>query len=193
MMEILRAALKEAIPGHPIEPQNWWGPGAIAQALLKSYLGKEARAILGDINNDSEPLRWVRSAFFGARIEPPMGGRTKKKLWEYDITSAYPAFQVGLPSMKGGNWVYKENPTREDIEQSCALSILEIHTSGCNPNLPLYPLPWRCRGRFRSEVQPRRQHRFLDESLRMVPRSRHLSVGFHHLIASPALAERPDR
>jgi hypothetical protein len=81
MMEMLRAALKEAIPGHPIELENWWGPRAIAQALLKSYLGKDARAILGDIENDSEPLRWVRSAFFGARIEPPMAGRTKKKLW----------------------------------------------------------------------------------------------------------------
>src|ERR1700722_9377702 len=44
-----RITLETAIPGHPIKLKKWWGPGAIAQAALKDYLGKDARAKLGDI------------------------------------------------------------------------------------------------------------------------------------------------
>jgi hypothetical protein len=49
MMELVRITLETAIPGRPIKLKRWWGAGAVAQAFLKDYLGKEARAKLGDI------------------------------------------------------------------------------------------------------------------------------------------------
>ena len=92
MMNILRTSLKEAIPDHPIELDNWWGAGAIAGALLKSYLGKNPRRFIGDVREDTEQLRWARHAFFGGRIEMVKQGKHKGELFMYDIASAYPAF-----------------------------------------------------------------------------------------------------
>ena len=54
MMELVRFTLETAIPGRPIKLEKWWGAGAVAQALLKDYLGKDARAKLGDINASLE-------------------------------------------------------------------------------------------------------------------------------------------
>jgi hypothetical protein len=66
MMELVRITLETAIPGRPIKLKKWWGAGAVAQALLKDYLGKDARAKLGDIKTPlgsqekdlRRPLEW---------------------------------------------------------------------------------------------------------------------------------------
>ena len=84
MMELVRITLETAIPGRPIKLKKWWGPGAVAQELLKDYLGKDARAKLGDIKTPlgsqekdlRRPLEWALRAFFGGRGELLMQGRT---------------------------------------------------------------------------------------------------------------------
>ena len=144
VIDEIRNALLNAIPNRPIVLKDLWGAGAIASAVLDSYFEKKnVRAILGEIDETSEQLQWARCAFFGGRIDPPMSGVTKRDLPEYDLTSAYPFFISQLPSMEGGRWEFKQNPSREEIEQSSMLSMFEVHTSGCNPDLPFYPLPWR--------------------------------------------------
>jgi hypothetical protein len=54
MMTRLRAGLKFNDPATGDEKQlqiaNWWGAGAVAQALLKAYLGPRPRHILGDLS-----------------------------------------------------------------------------------------------------------------------------------------------
>jgi hypothetical protein len=101
MMDEIRSALRTAIPSRPIELKNWWGAGAIASAVLDAYFkGKNVRAILGDPSQDSVQLQWARCAFYGGRIDPCMSGVTHRKLFEYDLTSAYPYVMTLLPSME---------------------------------------------------------------------------------------------
>lgn len=155
MMEQLRAGLKFIDPASGEEKQlqvrNWWGAGAIAQALLKAYLGPRPRHILGDMsrpwlaeNNESaDALEWVTYARFGGRIELCKQGVHKKPLYLYDISSAYPAVAVTLPSMEDGQWIWKANPTREEVENSNILSMFKVETRNFAHNLPFYPLQFR--------------------------------------------------
>ncbi len=151
MMELVRKTLETAIPGRPIKLKKWWGAGAVAQALLKDYLGEDARAKLGDIKtplasqeeDERRPLEWGLRAFFGGRGELLKQGLTWDILHLYDIASAYPAQIAQLPSMEGGKWVYRKNPTREEIEQSNTLSMLRVETHNFRFDLPFYPFPFR--------------------------------------------------
>ena len=151
MMELVRVTLETAIPGRPIKLKKWWGAGAVAQALLKDYLGKDARAKLGDIKTSlgsqekdlRRPLEWGLRAYFGGRGELLKQGRTSDPLHLYDIASAYPAQIAQLPSMEGGKWVYRKNPTREEIEQSNMLSMFRVETYNFKFDLPFYPFPFR--------------------------------------------------
>jgi hypothetical protein len=151
MMELVRKTLETAIPGRPIKLKKWWGAGAGAQALLKDYLGDDARAKLGDIKtplasqeeDERRPLEWGLRAFFGGRGELLKQGLTWDILHLYDIASAYPAQIAQLPSMEGGKWVYRKNPTREEIEQSNMLSMLRVETHNFRFDLPFYPFPFR--------------------------------------------------
>jgi hypothetical protein len=150
MMELVRITLETAVPGRPIKLKKWWGAGAIAQALLEDYLGKGGRAKLGDIktplgsqDEDSRrPLEWALRAYFGGRGELLKQGRTSGTLYLYDIASAYPAQIAKLPSMEGGKWVYRKNPTREEIYQSM-LSMFRVETHNFKYDLPFYPFAFR--------------------------------------------------
>ena len=151
MMELVRQTLETAIPGRPIKLKKWWGAGAIAQALLKDYLGKDARAKLGDIETSlrseekdlRRPLEWGLRAFFGGRGELLKQGLTTAVLHLYDIASAYPAQIAQLPSMEGGKWVYRKNPTRDEIFESNMLSMLRVETHNFKFDLPFYPFSFR--------------------------------------------------
>ena len=86
MMELVRVTLETAVPGRPIKLKKWWGAGAVAQALLKDYLGKDARAKLGDIKTSlgsqeedvRRPLEWGLRAYFGGRGELLKQGLTSE-------------------------------------------------------------------------------------------------------------------
>ena len=158
MMERVRAGLAEAIPDRPIKPKHWWGPGAVAQALLDDYLGSDSEnddlddaagspskrpGALGVIEPESEPFKWSTHAYFGARIELLKQGVTRQPVFEFDISSAYPATIAELPSLKGGRWEYKLTPTREDVESASIVSMFHVRTHGFEWGLPFYPLPFR--------------------------------------------------
>jgi hypothetical protein len=169
MMENLRAGFKliERATGQErqLEISNWWGAGAIAQVLLKNYLGKRPTHILGDMSkpwlaldagtgiecdaNDgngeyvADAVAWVTRAYFGGRIELCKQGVHRKETYLYDVASAYPSIAVQLPSMEGGKWVRKMNPTRDEIAKSNILSMFKVRTPGFATDLPFYPLPFR--------------------------------------------------
>jgi hypothetical protein len=162
MMEKLRSGLGEAIEDRPIKLRNWWGAGAIAQALLSDYLGTgddedgeggnedyspptktKRAAALGVINQECEPFKWSLHAYFGARIELLKQGVCNTCVNEIDVASAYPATTKELPSMKNGRWEHKTNLTREDVESANILSMFHVRTHGFTWYLPFYPLPFR--------------------------------------------------
>ena len=94
-------------------------------------------------NPEADAREWVTYARFGGRIELCKQGVSNKPIYLYDIASAYPAIAVTLPAMGDGKWIWKKNPTREEIERSNILSMFKIETRNCNGKLPFYPLPYR--------------------------------------------------
>ena len=54
MMNTIRTSLREAIPGKPIEIDEWYGAGAIARASLKIFLGDDAKEHLGVSSRPSQ-------------------------------------------------------------------------------------------------------------------------------------------
>lgn len=83
-----------------LEPSSWIGPGVLASALLAKNNVQDHHL------NDSQIDGWdaaspaVMSAYFGGRVECLAQGR-----WErahaYDLSSAYPAALLTLPSLRG--------------------------------------------------------------------------------------------
>ena len=151
MLDTIRASLRTAIEGKSIELSKWYGAGAIANAALKLFLGKEGTAHLGNMGQYSveqweDPnhfCNWVKRAYFGARIDLVKQGNHTGALYEYDIASAYPAIAAEIPTMKDGAWELVENPTREDVFCASALSMFEVKTHNYASDLPFYALPFR--------------------------------------------------
>lgn len=158
MMNIEREALRNAIPGKPIELRRWQGAGSIAEALLELYLcgGKggvaarrELRQVLGEFEGESEEERerldWVLRAYVGGRVDLCKQGNHRRVIHEYDIASAYPAGAVELPNMKDGRWEKVINPTREQVEAASMVSMFHVRTHAYENDLPFYALPFRAK------------------------------------------------
>lgn len=77
-----------------IRPKGWFGPGAIANAILKREGVKEH---FGNI--DAEVIERAERAYYGGRFEQFKVGRVTNA-YEYDIRSAYPDAIRRLPSLK---------------------------------------------------------------------------------------------
>jgi len=97
-------------------PTSWHGPGAVASALIKKY---KIRDHFGeDISTTvipGSPQDFAHHSFAGGRIEALKQGYVKAAyLAAYDLSSAYPAGAVELPSLAPhtGQWVHK---TREEL------------------------------------------------------------------------------
>ena len=85
-------------------------------------------ASTGEPLDDQDAREWVTHARAGGRIELCKQGVSRQAVYLYDIASAYPAIAVQLPGMGGGQWIYKKNPTREEVENSNILSMFKIKT-----------------------------------------------------------------
>ena len=111
-MEQIRQTLEKL----ELFPTSWHGPGAVASALIMKY---KIRDHFGeDISTNVTPgsqQDYAHHSFAGGRIELPMQGYLKAGyLAAYDLSSAYPAGAVELPSLapEAGKWVFK---TKEDL------------------------------------------------------------------------------
>ena len=105
---------------------------ALKRIALDSSAPPEPRALV-----------WSTYAYFGGRIEAPMQGKTRRRLFSNDISSAYPAQIAKLPSMARGRWRQVFRPTREQVFSSSMLSEFLAKTRGFPLTLSFYPAPWR--------------------------------------------------
>ncbi len=78
---------------------HWYGPGAIANVVLKHYNIKSAKA-----EPPKEVNRAAQYAYGGGRFELFQAGTYTGPVWEYDIHSAYPSFISELPNLQTGTW-----------------------------------------------------------------------------------------
>lgn len=130
LMERLQANLS----GAELFPTRWDGAGAVAAALLKrenikEHLAPEPKHLI-------EP---VAQAFFGGRIELCKVGRANRRVYNYDIVSAYPAAAQHLPSMRG-LWLNTHRSIGQSPNQF-SLSLIEWDFRDISA--PWFPLPFR--------------------------------------------------
>ena len=134
--------LRESMAKEGIHLRSWFGAGSIAQALMKRENVAEHYREIRTRDLD-DPQTWAHHAYFGGRIELLKQGSTKRKLYGYDIASAYPAISTTLESQSGGNYKYISNPSEADIRNAAKLSIIHVKTHGFPIDAPFYPLPYR--------------------------------------------------
>ena len=101
MMSKLNAACQEA----GLVVNKWHGAGAVADAWLQKYGIKN---YIGPLNGRAQEA--AQYAFSGGRIEAILlGHNEKKKVYRYDINSAYPSQMPKLPCLAHGTWYHTYN------------------------------------------------------------------------------------
>lgn len=96
LVEKLLAACDEA----DLELKDLYGPGSLAAAMLRK--GK-AKAQIVDLSKKPALGDAVQRAFFGGRFEISRVGPVKK-VFSYDIASAYPCAETQIPCLEHGEW-----------------------------------------------------------------------------------------
>lgn len=117
LMEELRNRLYTA--GMPVS--RWYGPGAIAQGLMQDWKIKDT---LVDLYKENPNLAAIcQHAYAGGRFELVKPGHVNKRVYQYDINSAYPAAIAELPNLRMGEWKHANNP---DLEKLPRFSVVRI-------------------------------------------------------------------
>ena len=98
----LMEKLREYCYAADIRPKTWSGAGKLAAALHSQH-----ETLRGDFVRATVPPEVVdlaNMAYYGGRFEISRAGSIKKKVYEYDIRSAYPAAMPDLPCLVHGSW-----------------------------------------------------------------------------------------
>lgn len=96
----LIGTLREHLNAANLRPSAWYGPGALATAVMRREGIHDAMA------DTPDPVRRAaRFAYAGGRFEMFKYGDSDKPVWEYDINSAYPAAIQHLPNLQQGDWI----------------------------------------------------------------------------------------
>jgi hypothetical protein len=140
MMRLLR----EGLIAKDLHLRAWQGAGSIAAAMMKQHKVRDHfdEVRVRDLH---ETQVWAHHAYFGGRIELMRQGFTTRKLFSYDVASAYPAVSLTLPSMQAGEWRRYETVTAKQLASFSVLSIVEISldASVLRESPPFFPLPYR--------------------------------------------------
>lgn len=132
-------SLSEALQTAELTVQSWIGAGAIAASLL----GKEGV----DAHHASESqfpeatTSPILRAYFGGRVELFQQG-IYPRVWDYDISSAYPSIATQLPSLADCEWRRKRkyDPDIEYALWHVRWNIPEPHR--------IMPFPYRMKGQI---------------------------------------------
>ena len=100
IMDILRQDLHNV----GIDLHRWYGPGAVANQVLKQFDVKRHKGLPPPEVEDA-----AQYAYAGGRFEQFKLGRHEGTVYEYDIRSAYPAAAFRLPSLSAGDWELVES------------------------------------------------------------------------------------
>lgn len=109
-----------------LRPHRWWGPGALATALMQREKVQQHRAQCPDAVAQA-----ARFAYAGGRFEVLRFGHVEQPVWEYDVNSAYPAALRRVPNLAAGTWHYASG---DPGPHAFALYHIEYH--GTDPRIP---------------------------------------------------------
>jgi len=100
--------LRDLLAELGVHPQGWYGPGAVATAVMRKNRIKEVL----DRTLPDEILTASQQAYFGGRFEQFKTGQYYGKVYSYDIRSAYPDAMRTMPNLQRGFWRRVESPTK---------------------------------------------------------------------------------
>lgn len=109
----LARALIEAHKNVGLELKSYYGAGSTATALLNKISIKESIVPCEKVMQEA-----VACAFFGGRFENSHVGEVKGKVYNYDISSAYPYQTTFLPCLLHGTWRHQSNPKTGAIQRA---------------------------------------------------------------------------
>jgi len=126
-----------------LHPMGWYGPGAIATAVLKKHGLKNV--ITRDLPD--EVKKASAYAYFGGRFEQYQTGMYEGKVYSYDIRSAYPAALSTVPNLSQGRWVHRNYPRRQKFSRLHDFALYRIfyqfNGSDQLSNVVPHPFPMR--------------------------------------------------
>jgi hypothetical protein len=116
---------------------SWIGAGAIAASLLAKEGVKDHH--VSDAHFPEALSLPIASAYFGGRVELFQQG-IYPRVYDYDVSSAYPSEALKLPSLTNGKWhqVKRYDPDAEFAIWRCTWSIADTE--------PVMPFPFRHSG-----------------------------------------------
>lgn len=134
LMDELEMALDEV----GLKLNSWVGAGSIASALMN----KEGVKYYVTADSEfSEPIyNALRYSYFGGRSELFLQG-SFPRLWDYDISSAYPSVARCLPALPNGTWVNRPNFNESD--RYCLVRCRWQINNSFLERVPLTPFPFR--------------------------------------------------
>lgn len=83
--------------GIQLRTNQWYGPGAAAQATLNMWKVPEGKEIREHLSKEFDTV--ARFSYYGGWFETMIIGPYPEKVYEYDINSAYPAIIKDLPCL----------------------------------------------------------------------------------------------
>lgn len=103
LLSRLIGVLREHLNSAKLRPTAWYGPGALATAVMRREGIKNAMC-----DSPDKVRRAARFAYAGGRFEMFKYGDSRRPVYEYDINSAYPAAIQHLPNLQQGDWIYHD-------------------------------------------------------------------------------------
>lgn len=136
-MAALARKLVQAHEQAGLELKTFYGAGSSGAAMLNVMGVREKNAPV-----IPEMKEAVASAFFGGRFENSVIGAIRERVFNYDISSAYPYHTTFLPCLVHGTW--RHTTKRDDLDASTVA--LVSYTLGSKPKLDSWgPFPFRDR------------------------------------------------
>jgi hypothetical protein len=137
LLAALMHDLEDALIGVDLKVRNWIGAGAIASSLMQRHK-VQAHHSYDDGWPDQKEA--ILTAYYGGRVELFRSG-VFPRVWDYDVSSAYPSVAIGLPSLKDGHWLWHDsyNPQLEYSIWNCSWDL---------PDSFLCPFPVRIKGQI---------------------------------------------
>lgn len=130
----LANTLRELLLAVDIKPRGWYGPGAVASALLNSHHMKHYYGSQPD-----EIIDIAERAYYGGRFEQFRVGKLDN-VYEYDIRSAYPHAIAQLPDFSYAHWQHATHEAGDRVP----VDIFGLYNVSWRVGpLDIGPFPWR--------------------------------------------------
>ena len=127
-MASLGESLIQAHEAAGLKLTTYYGAGSTAARMLKTKF--DAKLFIG--KGLPEMCEAIASGFFGGRFEVSRIGPIRKKVWSYDIASAYPYQFTFLPCLACGTWELIRGKSLNSAVAAAATALIRYRLPVCD-------------------------------------------------------------